>query len=161
MRSADRCTSTSHVAGRTCAFTWFLAALVVGEEPILEWLLTMGTREGRVRGLIALLLLVLTGCVTDPPPQPVAATPLPPPRSKPPPAPPKVVWVRIDGQHGPEVTQQTEVDLATCKALAETLAAQLQQEDSFKQNVQACMGQHGYKAPALGSPTGRPAASAT
>ena len=102
-----------------------------------------------MRGLIALVLLVLTGCVTDPPPQPLAATPLPPPRSKLPPAPPKVVWIRVDGQHGPDVTQQTEVDLATCKALAETFAAQLQQADTFNLNLRACMGQHGYKAPAL------------
>jgi hypothetical protein len=102
-----------------------------------------------MRGLIAVVLLVLTGCVTDPPPQPVAATPLPPPRSKPPPAPPKMVWVRIDGQQGPDVTQQTEADFATCKALAETLAAQLQQGDTFNPNLRACMGQHGYKAPAL------------
>ena len=103
-----------------------------------------------MRGLIAVVLLALTGCVTDSPPQPVAATPpLPPPRSKPPPPPPKMVWVRIDGQHGPEVTQQTEVDSATCKALAETLAAQLQQADAFNLNFRACMGQHGYKAPAL------------
>jgi len=60
-----------------------------------------------------------------------------------------MVWDRIDGQHGPEVTQQTEVDFATCKALAETLTAQLQQGDTFNLNLRACMGQHGYKAPAL------------
>jgi hypothetical protein len=102
-----------------------------------------------MRGLIAVVLLVLTGCVTDPASQPVAATPLPPPRSKPPSASPKTAWVRIDGQRGPEVTQQAEVDLATCKALAETLAAQLQQGDTFNLNLRACMGQHGYKASAL------------
>ncbi len=102
-----------------------------------------------MRGLIAVVLLMLTGCVTDPPPQPVAATPPPPPRSKPSPAPPKMVWDRIDGQHGPEVTQQTEVDFATCKALAGILVAQPQQGDTFNVSLRACMGQHGYKAPAL------------
>ena len=99
-------------------------------------------------GLIAVVSLALTGCVTDPLPPPVAATPPPAPRSKPPP-PPKVFWDRIDGQRDPEVTQQAEVDFATCKALAETLAAQLQQGDTFNLNSRACMGQHGYKAPAL------------
>ena len=103
-----------------------------------------------MRGLIAVVVLVLTGCVTESPPQPVAATPPPPPpRSKPPPPPPKMVWDRIDGRRGPEVTQQAEVDFATCKALAETLTAQLQQGDTFNLNLRACMGQHGYKAPAL------------
>jgi hypothetical protein len=102
-----------------------------------------------MRGLIAVVLLALTGCVTDPPPQPVAATPPPAPRSKAPTPPPKIVWDRIDGRRGPEVTQQTEADFATCKALAETLAAQLQQGDTSNLNLRACMGRHGYKAPAL------------
>jgi hypothetical protein len=69
----------------------------------------------------------------------------PPPRPKPPPPPPKMVWHRIDGQHGPEVTEQEEADLATCKALAETLVAQLQQGQTFNLNLRACMGQHGYE----------------
>ena len=108
-----------------------------------------------MRGLIAVVLLALTGCVTDSPPQPVAATPLPPappppppPRSKPLPPPPKMVWDRIDGRRGPEVSEQAEVDFATCKALAETLTAKLQQGDTFNPNLRACMGQHGYRAPA-------------
>jgi hypothetical protein len=71
-----------------------------------------GPREGN-GGLIAVVSLALTGCVTEPLPQPVAATPPPAPRSKPPPPPPKVVWDRIDGQRDPEVTQLTEVDFAT------------------------------------------------
>jgi hypothetical protein len=37
-----------------------------------------------------------------------------------------MAWDRIDGRRGPEVAEQEEVDLATCKALAETLVAQLQ-----------------------------------
>ena len=102
-----------------------------------------------MRGLIAVVLLALTGCVTDSPPPPVATPPPPPPpRSKPLPPPPKMVWDRIDGRRGPEVTQQAEVDFATCKALAETLTAQLQQGDTFNLNLRACMGQHGYRAPA-------------
>jgi hypothetical protein len=43
------------------------------------------------------------------------------------------------------MTEQEEADLATCKALAETLVAQLQQGQTFNLNLRACMGQHGYE----------------
>jgi hypothetical protein len=54
-----------------------------------------------------------------------------------------MVWDRVDDRRGPEVAEQEEVDLATCKALAETLV-QLQQGQNFIPNLRACMGQHGY-----------------
>ena len=105
-----------------------------------------------MRGLSVSICLVLAGCVTDPPPSPVTvalppatATPPPPAAAPRPPPPPKMAWDRIDGRRGPEVAEQEEVDLATCKALAETLAAQLQQGQTFNLNLRACMGQHGYK----------------
>ena len=54
-----------------------------------------------------------------------------------------MVWDRVDDWRGPAVAEQEEVDLATCKALAETLV-QLQQGQNFVPNLRACMGQHGY-----------------
>jgi len=60
-----------------------------------------------------------------------------------------MAWDRIDGRRGREVAEQQEVDLATCKALAETLGAQLQQGQAFNLNLRACMGQHGYKLVAM------------
>jgi|SRR5215469_1653310 len=109
-----------------------------------------------MRGLFASICLVLAGCVTDPPPSPVAAVAPPPTEAPTPPAAtprspptPKMAWDRIDGRRGREVAEQQEVDLATCKALAETLGAQLQQGQAFNLNLRACMGQHGYKLVAM------------
>ena len=122
---------------------------MVGEAAVLGWLLlTAGTKGGANEGAHRSSLACADEMRHRHATTAVDTSPPAPPRSKPPPPPPKMVWNRIDGLRGPEVTQQTEVDFATCKELAGTLAAQLQQGDTLNLNLRACMGQHGYKAAA-------------